>query len=81
MDFYQGIFGSLANKMPTELAFFFENRGKYDANGTLGVAKNVWTGTHIPLKVGSINSLWQILNLFSRINCKLNRERSGLRDR
>lgn len=48
MDFYQGIFGSLANKMPTELAFFFENRGKYDANGTLGVAKNVWTGAHIP---------------------------------
>lgn len=49
MDFYQGIFGSLANKMPTELAFFFENRGKSDANGTLGVAKNVRTGAHIPL--------------------------------
>lgn len=49
MDFYQGIFGSLANKMPTELAFFFENRGKSDANGTLGVAKNVMTGAHIPL--------------------------------
>lgn len=49
MDFYQGIFGPFANKMPTELAFFFENRGKYDANGTLGVAKNVWTGAHIPL--------------------------------
>ena len=49
MDFYQGIFGSLANKMPTELAFFFENRGRSDANGTLGVAKNVMTGTHIPL--------------------------------
>ena len=49
MDFYQGIFGSLANKMPTELAFFFENRGWSDANGTLGVAKNVMTGTHIPL--------------------------------
>lgn len=49
MDFYQGIFGSLANKMPTELAFFFENRGRSDANGTLGVAKNVWTGAHIPL--------------------------------
>ena len=81
MDFYQGIFGSLANKMPTELAFFFENRGKYDANGTLGVVKNIRTGAHISLKVGSINSLWQILNLFSRINCKLNRERSGLRDR
>lgn len=48
MDFYQGIFGSLANKMPTELAFFFENRGKYDANGTLGVAKNVMTGAQIP---------------------------------
>ena len=41
MDFYQGIFGPFANKMPTELAFFFENRGKYDANGTPGVAKNV----------------------------------------
>ena len=81
MDFYQGIFGFFANKMPTELAFFFENRGKSDANGTLGVAKNVRTGAHISLKVGSINSLWQILNLFSRINCKLNRERSGLRDR
>ena len=81
MDFYQGIFGSLANKMPTEIAFFFENRGRSDANGTLGVAKNVMTGAHISLKVGSINSLWQILNLFSRINCKLNRERSGLRDR
>lgn len=49
MDFYQGIFGPFANKMPTELAFFFENRGKYDANGTPGVAKNVWTGAHIPL--------------------------------
>ena len=49
MDFYQGIFGPFANKMPTELAFFFENRGKYDANGTLGVAKNVRTGAHIPL--------------------------------
>ena len=33
------------------------------------------------LKVGSINSLWQILDLFSRINCKLKRERSELRDR
>lgn len=49
MDFYQGIFGSLANKMPTELAFFFENRGRSDANGTLGVAKNVMTGAHISL--------------------------------
>ena len=49
MDFYQGIFGPFANKMPTELAFFFENRGKSDANGTLGVAKNVRTGAHIPL--------------------------------
>ena len=49
MDFYQGIFGPFANKMPTELAFFFENRGRSDANGTLGVAKNVRTGTHIPL--------------------------------
>ena len=49
MDFYQGIFGPFANKMPTELAFFFENRGKYDANGTLGVAKNIRTGAHIPL--------------------------------
>ena len=49
MDFYQGIFGPFANKMPTELAFFFENRGRSDANGTLGVAKNVMTGAHIPL--------------------------------
>lgn len=49
MNFYQGIFGPFANKMPTELAFFFENRGKYDANGTPGVAKNVMTGAHIPL--------------------------------
>ena len=49
MDFYQGIFGFFANKMPTELAFFFENRGRSDANGTLGVAKNVRTGAHIPL--------------------------------
>ena len=49
MDFYQGIFGSLANKMPTEIAFFFENRGRSDANGTLGVAKNVMTGAHISL--------------------------------
>ena len=49
MNFYQGIFGPFANKMPTELAFFFENRGKYDANGTLGVAKNIRTGAHIPL--------------------------------
>lgn len=49
MDFYQGIFGSLANKMPTELAFFFENRGRSDANGTLGVAKNIRTGAHISL--------------------------------
>lgn len=49
MDFYQGIFGFFANKMPTELAFFFENRGKSDANGTLGVAKNVRTGAHISL--------------------------------
>ena len=31
--------------------------------------------------MGSINSLWQILDLFSRLNCKLKRERSGLRDR
>ena len=50
MDFYQGIFGPFANKMPTELAFFFENRGRSDANGTLDVAKNVRTGAHIPLK-------------------------------
>lgn len=49
MDFYQGIFGSLANKMPTELAFFFENRGRSDANGTLGVVKNIRTGAHISL--------------------------------
>ena len=49
MDFHQGIFGPFANKMPTELAFFFENRGRSDANGTLGVAKNVMTGAHIPL--------------------------------
>lgn len=49
MDFYQGIFGPFANKMPTELAFFFENRGKSDANGTLGVAKNFMTGAHISL--------------------------------
>ena len=49
MDFYQGIFGPFANKMPTELAFFFENRGKYDANGALGVVKNIRTGAHIPL--------------------------------
>lgn len=49
MDFYQGIFGPFANKMPTELAFFFENRGRSDANGTLDVAKNVRTGAHIPL--------------------------------
>ena len=41
MNFYQEIFGPFANKMPTELAFFFENRGRSDANGTLGVAKNV----------------------------------------
>lgn len=49
MNFYQGIFGPFANKMPTELAFFFENRGRSDANGTLGVAKNIRTGAHIPL--------------------------------
>lgn len=49
MDFYQGIFGPFANKMPTELAFFFENRGKSNANGTLGVVKNIRTGAHIPL--------------------------------
>ena len=49
MNFYQGIFGPFANKMPTELAFFFENRGRSDANGTLGVAKNVMTGAHISL--------------------------------
>lgn len=49
MDFYQGIFGPFANKMPTELAFFFENRGKYDANGALGVVKNIRTGAHISL--------------------------------
>ena len=49
MDFYQGIFGPFANKMPTELAFFFENRGRSDANGALGVVKNIRTGAHIPL--------------------------------
>ena len=81
MDFYQGIFGYLTNKMPKEIALSLKNLGRSDANGTLGVAKNVMTGAHISLKVGSINSLWQILNLFSRINCKLKRERSGLRDR
>lgn len=49
MNFYQDIFGPFANKMPTELAFFFENRGKSNANGTLGVVKNIRTGAHIPL--------------------------------
>ena len=49
MNFYQGIFGPFANKMPTELAFFFENRGRSDANGALGVVKNIRTGAHIPL--------------------------------
>lgn len=55
MDFYQGIFGSLANKMPTEIAFFFENRGRSDANGALGVAKNIRTGAHIPLNNMSVS--------------------------
>lgn len=49
MNFYQGFFGPFAKKMPTELAFFFENRGKSNANGTLGVVKNIRTGAHIPL--------------------------------
>lgn len=49
MNFYQGIFGPFANKMPTEIAFFFENRGRSDANGALGVVKNIRTGAHIPL--------------------------------
>lgn len=49
MNFYQDIFGPFANKMPTELAFFFENRGRSNANGALGVVKNIRTGAHIPL--------------------------------
>lgn len=61
MDFYQGIFGSLANKMPTETAFFFENRGRSDANGTLGVAKNVMTGAHI-----SFNNMSNFLTFINK---------------
>ena len=49
MDFYQGIFGFFTNKMPKEIALSLKNLGRSDANGTLGVAKNVWTGAHISL--------------------------------
>lgn len=35
--------------MPKKIAYFYENQGRHDANGTLGVAKNVRTGAHISL--------------------------------
>ena len=58
---------------PIQIITFKGWQRKEHSNIVVKVSTNLF-------KVGSINSLCQILELFSRTNCKLKRERSELRD-